>query len=209
MEPFFVCLDSQHSTPGCDQTGSLQSTPQLLSSVGKIKHFSFRLPTKSLTQFWKLTGKNRNNIDETCHTQNYVSSQKCTFKPSNSENGLTGLWTGLKELFGKIKVDSVMIKYKNCQFWCRLSLRFIRIPFNINIYVSFISISYDIRWLNNKPAAVSPQILLLEADRETSFLDHLNVEISERKNIFLMGLNGNQNLVSSHAQISWSLSIIR
>ena len=87
-----------------------------LSLVGKIKHFSFRLPTKSLTQFWKLTGKNRNNIDETCHTQNYVSSQKCTFKPSNSENGLTGLWTGLKELFGKIKVDSVMIKYKNCQF---------------------------------------------------------------------------------------------
>ena len=114
-------LDSRLSTPGCDQTGSLQSTPQLLSSVGKIKHFSFRLPTKSLTQFWKLTGKNRNNIDETCHTQNYVSSQKCTFKPSNSENGLTGLWTGLKELFGKIdsqiRLDQVRMKnIKNVNF---------------------------------------------------------------------------------------------
>ena len=89
-----------------------QAAPKLVSIVEKIKHFSFEVPTKKLTQFWKLTGKNRNNIDETCHTQNYVSSQKCIFKPSHSGNGLTLDWTntGQKELFGKM--DCILVDFR-------------------------------------------------------------------------------------------------
>ena len=97
------------ATTGCDQwllsvlcqACKDQAAPQL---EGKIKHFYRRLPTKSLTQFWKLTGKNRNNIDETCHTQNYVSSQKCIFKPSDSGNGLTGQTLDRKNYLEKLAV---------------------------------------------------------------------------------------------------------
>ena len=84
----FLCLaPTRRSTTGCDRwllSVVCQAAPQL---EGKIKNFYRRLPTKSSTQFWKLTGKNRNNIDETCHTQNFQSSQKCIFKPSDSKMG--------------------------------------------------------------------------------------------------------------------------